>query len=464
MALGWAQRFAGHDEAWPRLFSAADALQWRCGCIVRNFCSLGLVLLLAAVALPSPLSAQALTPPTQPAADGSLPATSATERTTYFGTPEAAAPVRSSAAELEQLAAPIALYPDALLSQVLMASTYPLEVVMAARWVAEAQNAALTGDALARALEDKDWDPSVKSLVPFPDVLKRMDEHLDWTEKLGKVFVAQQADVMDAVQRLRQQARMAGTLASNDKQNVKIEDKVIVIQPATSTVVYVPYYDPWVVFGAWPYSAYPPYFWGPPRGVYFVGGWWWGPGVIVVAPLWGWGWCDWYRRDVYIDVVRYNRIERRRHVESPVWHHDPYRGSPDYRLRPPLRGGESPRLSPSLPPPSPGVHDLPAPPARTSPSAPAPRTPMQMPRQYRVPEQHTQPPRSSTPPAPMGPRQYRVPEQHGGGGSTEKPSTPPPPSRPMPKVKPRYKIPEQGQSRPSEQKPAAQLLRRHPAH
>src|SRR5262245_51335617 len=124
--------------------------------------------------------------------------------------------------ELEQMAAPIALYPDPLLAQVLMASTYPLEIVEAARW--RKDNPSVTGDAVATALKDQDWDPSVKSLATFPDVLAMMDEKLDWTQKLGDAFLAQQSDLMDAVQRLRAKAKAEGTLMSSKEQNV-IEEK-----------------------------------------------------------------------------------------------------------------------------------------------------------------------------------------------------------------------------------------------
>jgi Protein of unknown function (DUF3300) len=123
--------------------------------------------------------------------------------------------------ELEQMVAPIALYPDPLLVQVLMASTYPLEIVEAARW--SKANPSVTGDAVADALQDRDWDPSVKSLATFPDVLAMMDEKIDWTQKLGDAFLAQQTEVMDAVQRLRAKAHTEGTLMSSKEQTVTVE-------------------------------------------------------------------------------------------------------------------------------------------------------------------------------------------------------------------------------------------------
>jgi hypothetical protein len=159
--------------------------------------------------------------------------------------------------ELEQLLAPIALYPDDLLTQILMASTYPLEVVQAERWAK--QNKSLKGDALKAALEKQTWDDSVKALVPFPDVLTMMSEKLEWTQKLGDAFLAQQKDVMDTVQKLRKKAAEAGNLKSSKEQEVKKEGDIIIVQAANPQVVYVPTYNPTVVYGAWAYPAYPPY-------------------------------------------------------------------------------------------------------------------------------------------------------------------------------------------------------------
>jgi len=160
--------------------------------------------------------------------------------------------------ELDQLLAPIALYPDSLVAQILMASTYPLEVVEAARWAKANQD--LKGDSLTSALEKEDWDPSVKSLVNFPQVLGMMNEKLDWTQKLGDAFLAQQKDVMDTVQKLRQKAQAQGNLKSSEEQKVVVEKetKTIIIESANPQVVYVPTYNPTVVYGVWPYPAYPP--------------------------------------------------------------------------------------------------------------------------------------------------------------------------------------------------------------
>jgi len=159
--------------------------------------------------------------------------------------------------ELDQLLAPIALYPDDLLTQILMASTYPLEVVQAERWAK--QNKSLKGDALKAALGKQTWDNSVKALVPFPDVLTMMSEKLEWTQKLGDAFLAQQKDVMDTVQRLRKKAADAGNLKSSKEQEVKKEGNIIIVEPANPQVIYVPAYNPTVVYGTWAYPAYPPY-------------------------------------------------------------------------------------------------------------------------------------------------------------------------------------------------------------
>src|SRR5262245_21415359 len=165
--------------------------------------------------------------------------------------------------ELEALVAPIALYPDSLLAQMFMASTYPMEVVEAARWAKA--NPKVTGDALEKAMQQQSWDASVKSLTAFPQVLTMMDEKLDWTQKLGDAFLAQQKDVMDAVQRLRAKAQAKGNLETNKEQKVVVQQDptsqttVIQIEPADPQVVYVPSYNPTTVYGGWPPSYPPPY-------------------------------------------------------------------------------------------------------------------------------------------------------------------------------------------------------------
>jgi len=216
--------------------------------------------------------------------------------------------------ELEQIVAPIALYPDSLLAQVFMASTYPLEIVQAARWSKEHPD--VKGDAVSKAVEKETWDASVKSLVAFPDVLTMMNEKLDWTQKLGDAFLAQQKDVMDAVQRLRVKAKEAGNLKSGKEQTVKTEaapagapaPQIIIIESKDPEVVYVPTYNPTVVYGAWPYPAYPPYYYYPPYyapGAAFFS---FSVGVVVGGAIWGN--CNWGGNDIDIDVNRYNNFNR----------------------------------------------------------------------------------------------------------------------------------------------------------
>jgi hypothetical protein len=189
--------------------------------------------------------------------------------------------------ELDQLLAPIALYPDSLVAQILMASTYPLDVVNAARFAK--QNANLKGDALTKALEAQSWDPSVKSLVNFPQVLTMMNEKLDWTQKLGDAFLAGEKPVMDTIQSLRAKAQAAGNLKTTQEQKVIVQDKMIVIEPASPQVVYVPAYNPTVVYGAWPYPAYPPYYYYPPGYVAARSAFWFGSAVALGA-AWGYAW------------------------------------------------------------------------------------------------------------------------------------------------------------------------------
>ena len=173
-------------------------------------------------------------------------------------TPPAAQPGYSQA-ELDQMLAPIALYPDSLLSQILMAATYPMEVVLAARW--SRGNSGLSGEQAVRAVERYEWDPSVKSLVAFPQILDMMDQKLEWTQRLGDAFLAQQQQVMDTVQQLRDKAQAAGNLQSNEYVRVVPQERVIIIEQVNPRVVYVPYYDPWRVYGSWWWPAYPPVYW-----------------------------------------------------------------------------------------------------------------------------------------------------------------------------------------------------------
>jgi hypothetical protein len=233
--------------------------------------------------------------------------------------------------ELDQMLAPIALYPDSLLAQILMAATYPLEVVQADRWVRANKN--LPPEARNDALDRQNWDPSVKALVPFPDILAMMSEKLDWTQKVGDAFLAQEADVMATIQDLRAKAYAAGNLRTTQQQIVKREANVIVVEPANPQVVYVPVYSPAVVYGPWWYPAYPPYViypYPPPPAVAIA------TGVIVfgtavaVAVAWNhwWGYWDWGHRNVYVNVNRTVNINRTtvihtRQIQTTTWRHDP---------------------------------------------------------------------------------------------------------------------------------------------
>lgn len=213
------------------------------------------------------------------------------------------------------MTAPIALYPDALLAQVLMASTYPLEVVQAERWLQAPGRRELKGEQLAEALLPETWDPSVKSLVPFPQVLQMMSERLDWTQRLGDAVLAQRKDVMESVQRLRRQAAEAGTLQSTEQQKVVTNETTVVIQPADPQTVYVPVYNPTTAYGTWPYPANPPVYYPPPPaysqfGSAFLGGLGFGAGVAVVGSIWGWGDCDWDDNDINVNHETYNSINR----------------------------------------------------------------------------------------------------------------------------------------------------------
>src|ERR1700687_2173459 len=211
--------------------------------------------------------------------------------------------------ELDALVAPIALYPDQLLAQVLMASTYPLEIVMAARFVQ--QNPSLTGDALDQALRDQNWDPSVLSLTAYPQVLVMMNDKLDWTQRLGDAFLANQQQVMDTVQTLRGMAQAMGNLQSTSQQTVMNQEGVIDIEPAQPDYVYVPVYDPRVIYGPWPDPAYEPDYWYPPpiygypdlsagfgAGIFFGAAW------RISHNHWGWAHANWRGHGIDVNVGR----------------------------------------------------------------------------------------------------------------------------------------------------------------
>lgn len=239
-------------------------------------------------------------------------------------TPESMPP-QPTAEQLDQMLAPIALYPDALVAQILMAATYPLEVVQADRWVRDPTHAALAGDALADALTPLPWDPSVKSLVPFPRLLHMMNDNLDWTERVGNAFLADEAAVMDSIQRLRRRAQVNGSLGSTTQAMVTTQDGDILIEPTNPLVVYVPVYDPYVVYGPWPYPAYPPYIFPDIWGGVVIGGavgfgW---IGFTVVAPLWGWSHWNWHSHHIDIDRRRFGDIGHHRPPPGGFWVHDP---------------------------------------------------------------------------------------------------------------------------------------------
>jgi len=279
-----------------------------------RFARVGGALLLGCLLLAPQLNAQTDAPPPPP--PGAPPGTFPPGATLY------------APAQLDQMVAPIALYPDDLLGQILMAATYPLEVVQADRWLQDAQNASLQGSSLAQALQSQPWDPSVKSLVPYPQILSMMDSNLDWTEALGEAFLAQQPAVMDSVQRLRARARAAGTLSSNSQETVTSQDQAIEIASPNPDVEYVPVYDPQVAYGDWPYPDYPPdYFFVPG---YDVGAF---IAVPIFAPYWGWDHWDWRHHHIDIDGGVGTPPAPGGVRRQPVpWHHDPsHRGGVPYR-------------------------------------------------------------------------------------------------------------------------------------
>ena len=228
--------------------------------------------------------------------------------------------------ELDQMLAPIALYPDSLLAQILMAATYPLEVVQAERWAKANRN--LRGDQLNDALDQKDWDPSVKALAPFPQVLSMMSERLEWTQRLGDAFLDQQDEVMDTVQRLRVRAQAAGNLRDTEQQRVIVQEGAIEIEPVQPEVVYVPVYDPTVIYGPWWYPAFPPFFFPPPPGLVIVRGFGFWTG-ITVGRAWGYSWGRWDWRNHYVNVninrnININRSINitRTNIQTTRWQHD----------------------------------------------------------------------------------------------------------------------------------------------
>ena len=230
--------------------------------------------------------------------------------------------------------APIALYPDDLLGQILMAATYPLDVVEAARWVQDPRNASLKGDQLFAALQQQNWDASVKSLAPFPSILDMMDVNLEWTERLGEAFLADPKALMEAIQRLRRRAQSAGRLVSAPQAIVQTVQEDITIETPSSEIVYVPVCDPSVVYGAWPDLAYPPYSFGEFFSGASVGGF--GCGWVswpIVPPLWGWAVLIFRDDHIHISRDRFALLDKNRPpIDDEEWRHNPsQRGAVPYR-------------------------------------------------------------------------------------------------------------------------------------
>jgi hypothetical protein len=233
-----------------------------------------------------------------------------------------------SQAELDQMLAPVALYPDALLSQVLMAATYPDEVADAARWARDYPG--LPANEAVRAVENRDWDPSVKSLVAFPQVLSRMDENIAWTRTLGDAFLGQEAQVMDTVQQLRWRAQGAGNLQSDEQIRVEQQGQTIVVHSASPHYVHVPYYDPLIVYGPWWWRAYQPVAWAPWAGYVrpyrrgYTTGIWWGQPVGVSASFF-FGNVNWRERRVRVVHDHHHYRSPRADDRSRWLHHPPHR-------------------------------------------------------------------------------------------------------------------------------------------
>ncbi|RKE39436.1 uncharacterized protein DUF3300 [Paraburkholderia sp. BL23I1N1] len=243
-----------------------------------------------------------------------------TDSLTFAQTPLPSVPAapKLDAQQLDVLTAPIAAYPDPLLAQVLMATTFPDDVVAAAAW--SESHPDLKGDDAVKAAASMPWDPSVQSLLAFPQALATMAQNPNWVEAIGQAFLTQPSDVMDSVQRLRQAAYKAGNLKATPQQTVVVQPatNTIVIQPVNPQVVYVPAYNPTIFYGPWPYPAYPPTYLPPPPG-YVVGnalaaGMAFGAGIAITNALWGG--CDWGRRDVNVNVNRYNNINVNRRIDA----------------------------------------------------------------------------------------------------------------------------------------------------
>ncbi|MFT4937173.1 MAG: hypothetical protein ACI88A_000187 [Paraglaciecola sp.] len=230
-------------------------------------------------------------------------------------------------AELDQILAPIALYPDTLLSHILVASTYPLEVVQAARW--RAKNEKMNEQQALDAVEDKNWDPSVKALIPFNDLLQRFSQDLEWLQALGDAFLLNEEQVLSSVQNLRQKAYAQGNLENSDYIEVSRDDGQIVIENTVKEVVYVPYYDTRVVYGNWWWGAYPPYYWHSPVHYVWSAGFYWSPSYYI-RPSFYFGGFHWGNRHVVANYHYRNNAHNYPHGrrvvsvrEYPRWSHNP---------------------------------------------------------------------------------------------------------------------------------------------
>lgn len=223
-------------------------------------------------------------------------------------------------AELDQMLAPIALYPDTVLSHILIAATYPLEVIEAERWTRS--NRHLEAEEAVNAASLEGWDPSVAALTAFPDLLGRMSDDLDWTQDLGDAFLADEGRVMDAIQNLREKAYASGQLKKMKHVKTYRENRIIVIEPAVERVVYVPYYDTRVVYGPWWWDRYPPVYWRAPTTYVHVGGFYWGPRIYLGSTFFfsSVHWPE--RRIVVIDYHHHHHRHPRFYSGRKIAHYD----------------------------------------------------------------------------------------------------------------------------------------------
>lgn len=239
---------------------------------------------------------------------------------------------RFSGGELDQLLAPVALYPDALLSQILMAATYPLEVVEAARWssASRPQGAGGGGAAVVDLVVDRDWDPSVKALVAFPDVLARLDENLEWTRALGDAYLLQEEEVIDAIQRLRDEAYVAGYFEDLQHTRAYRDRTLVVIEPFHADMIHVPYYHPRTVYSRWWQPYHRSFRWAPPRGIDHHAAVYWGG--VPASPALFFSTFHWHQRHIVI-VDRSLRGPRFIHGDGVRWFDDSRRWRHDPRHR-----------------------------------------------------------------------------------------------------------------------------------